>query len=401
VKVTVTNAQNRVIVNDDTNVVTVEDAGTTVTVSETGPQGPAGPGGADGHYGQFYDTTDQVAASTTQEYPVEFNSVDSADGISVENDALGNPTRITFGYQGTYNVQFSLQFVNTASQDAHINVWFRLDGTDIPDSNSQYTVPQKHGSDNGAIIAALNFLVDVTANQYVEIVWQTENTAISLQTLPAGTTPTTPATPSAIVTATQVMYTEVGPAGPGVATGGSAGTVLVKNSATNYDTAWSTYKPGMYFIKEVAIGTAVASVQVTSAFNATFDNYFVTISGTTGSRTDYPSFQLRFGATTAAYYSVAQYVNVITGGNGFDRFNNTSGGTIGYVVSTDTTSTSFTIHSPYLARRTQYTGQWAINDNMGWIGGTLNNTTSYTAFTILPVLGSITGGTIRVYGYNQ
>jgi hypothetical protein len=31
-----------------------------------------------------------------------------------------------------------------------------------------------------------------------------------------------------------------GPAGPGVATGGTTGQVLTKNSATNYDTGWTT-----------------------------------------------------------------------------------------------------------------------------------------------------------------
>jgi hypothetical protein len=35
-----------------------------------------------------------------------------------------------------------------------------------------------------------------------------------------------------------------GPAGPGVATGGTTGQVLTKNSATNYDTIWSTPAPG-------------------------------------------------------------------------------------------------------------------------------------------------------------
>lgn len=32
-----------------------------------------------------------------------------------------------------------------------------------------------------------------------------------------------------------------GPAGPGIATGGTTGQFLVKNSATNYDTTWSTF----------------------------------------------------------------------------------------------------------------------------------------------------------------
>ena len=54
------------------------------------------------------------------------------------------------------------------------------------------------------MIAALNFIAVVNANDYIQLMWQTENTNISIQTLPAGTTPVTPVTPSVILTATQV-----------------------------------------------------------------------------------------------------------------------------------------------------------------------------------------------------
>jgi len=412
VKVTVTNAQNRVIVNDDTNVVTVEDAATTVTVSETGPQGPAGAGGADGYYGQFYDTTDQVAASTTVAYPVKLNSVDAADGVSVEANGSGNPTRITFGYQGTYNVQFSLQFVNTASQDAHINVWFRLDGTDIPDSNSQYTVPQKHGSDDGALIAALNFLVDVTANQYVEIMWQTENTAISLQTLPAGTTPTTPATPSAIVTATQVMYTQVGPQGPagqGVPTGGTTGQVLTKSSATNYDTAWATpATPGLVLIKSQAVGSNVATVTITNAFSATYRAYRILWTGGTVSGFSWVNFHLGSSVGTAYYGNrLAQRIDLGTI-NAAAALNKTywEGATVG---DTNQYVADITLYDPFATRRTHMTSVYfEVNaaspstSILGVYNGMLMNTTSYTDFTFRGNLSNtMTGGTIYVYGITQ
>jgi hypothetical protein len=34
-------------------------------------------------------------------------------------------------------------------------------------------------------------------------------------------------------------------------------------------------------------------------------------------------------------------------------------------------------------------------------GGFLNNSTSYTAFTFTPASGTLTGGTIKVYGYQN
>lgn len=49
---------------------------------------------------------------------------------------------------------------------------------------------------------------------------------------------------------------------------------------------------------------------------------------------------------------------------------------------------------------TQYVGPQA-GRVIGAGGGFLNNTTSYTSFTITVGAGSISGGTIRVYGYRD
>jgi hypothetical protein len=153
-------------------------------------------------YGQFYDNSDQYAANTTTAYPVELDTIDGHYNVTVV--AL---TRITFDVAGVYNCQFSIQFVSTennANQPSEVNIWFRLNGVDIIESNSQYTIPNKHGSHDGKLIAALNFIQAVNAGDYIELIWQTENTNISIQTLPAGTTPTTPVTPSVIFTAIQI-----------------------------------------------------------------------------------------------------------------------------------------------------------------------------------------------------
>ena len=146
-------------------------------------------------YGAFQDSTDQTAASTTAAYPVRFNTVDFNNGISVVSNS-----RITVKSYGIYNVQFSLQFVNTDSQIQDIDIWFRKNGTNIDNSNSRFSIPNKHGSVDGHLIAALNFWVELAANDYVEIMWSTTSTAVSIEQLPTQTSPTRPATPSAIVT---------------------------------------------------------------------------------------------------------------------------------------------------------------------------------------------------------
>jgi hypothetical protein len=146
-------------------------------------------------YGAFQDSTDQTASSTTVAYPITYNTTDYADGVS-----LASGSRITAGYSGLYNLQFSAQFVNTDNSIHDIDIWFRKNGTNIASSNSRFSVPNRHGSVDGHLIAGLNFFVALEKNDYVEIIWSTSSTSVSLESLPTSTSPTRPAIPSVIAT---------------------------------------------------------------------------------------------------------------------------------------------------------------------------------------------------------
>jgi len=146
-------------------------------------------------YGAFQDSTDQTASSTTAAYSVTFNTTDFSHGVSVASNS-----QLTVKSYGIYNVQFSLQFVNTDTQIQDVDVWFAKNGTNIANSNSRFSIPNSHGGTDGHLIAALNFWTEMNANDYVEIKWRTTSTAVSIQQIPAQTSPTRPATPSAIVT---------------------------------------------------------------------------------------------------------------------------------------------------------------------------------------------------------
>lgn len=141
------------------------------------------------------DSTDQTAASTTTAYAITYDTTDYSLGAS-----LSNSSRLNVSYSGLYNLQFSAQFVNTDSSIHDIDIWFRKNGTDIANSNSRYSVPNRHGSVDGHLIAALNFFIALEKNDYVQIMWSTDSTTVSLQSLPAGTSPTRPAIPSVIAT---------------------------------------------------------------------------------------------------------------------------------------------------------------------------------------------------------
>jgi hypothetical protein len=101
---------------------------------------------------------------------------------------------------GTYNVQFSVQMVNTDANIHDIDVWMRKNGTDVADSNSQFSVPNKHGSIDGHLIGALNLFIDLAADEFVELMWATTDATTTIEYIPAQTGPVRPATPSVILT---------------------------------------------------------------------------------------------------------------------------------------------------------------------------------------------------------
>jgi len=147
-------------------------------------------------YGAFQDSTDQTAASTTVAYPITFNTTDFSNGVT-----LSNSSRLNVANAGLYNLQFSIQFKNTTNDGHDVDVWFRKNGTNIANSNSRFHPPaRKSAGDPSHMIAALNFFVDMAANDYVEIMWRTTSTSVSIEHFDTSTSPTRPAVPSVITT---------------------------------------------------------------------------------------------------------------------------------------------------------------------------------------------------------
>jgi len=154
-------------------------------------------------YGAFQDNTTQTIASTTVAYAVKLTETDFRNGVSVVTNGSAL-TRITFDYAGLYNLQWSGQFTNANSAAQDVTVWLRKSGTDVTGSSGHITVPSKHGSVPGATISSWNYFIQVTAGQYVELIWHADSTDVALSYYATGTLPTTPATASVILTVQQV-----------------------------------------------------------------------------------------------------------------------------------------------------------------------------------------------------
>ena len=158
--------------------------------------GPRGGRFMNNPYGAFQDSTDQVAANTTTAYAVTFNTTDFSNGVTIASGS-----RITVADAGIWNLQFSIQFTNTTNSSQDVDVWFRVNGSNVANSNSRFGfAPRKGAGDPYHTIAAMNYFVSLNATNYVEIMWRPTDTGVSIEQYAAGTSPTRPAVPSAIVT---------------------------------------------------------------------------------------------------------------------------------------------------------------------------------------------------------
>ena len=114
-------------------------------------------------------------------------------------------TKLTVTNAGIYNLQFSAQFINTDTAAHDIDIWFRKNattptGAGIANSNSVFTIHSSHGGIDGRLIAGLNYMIQLAAADFVEIMWNGNDLGISIATIAAGSTPTTPQSPGVIAT---------------------------------------------------------------------------------------------------------------------------------------------------------------------------------------------------------
>lgn len=117
------------------------------------------------------------------------------------------PSKIQVAQDGIYDLQFSAQLVNASNDVQTVSIWFRKNGTDIANSNSEFGLkPRKSTGAPSQTIASMNFFVDMEKDDYVEMMWRVSDSGVSLEHFAAvtasGTTPAIPATPSIILTVT-------------------------------------------------------------------------------------------------------------------------------------------------------------------------------------------------------
>lgn len=158
---------------------------------------------------------------------------------------------------------------------------------------------------------------------------------------------------------------------------------------------------GLWLVKTQTVGSGVTSVSVTGAFSADYDNYRIVYGGGTGSTNI--TLSLKLGASTTGYYSIVNYAAYATATTPASAGDNNAAAwtTVGY-AGTSFTQASFDLINPNKAQWTTLnSASWAATTVAGNCNGTHQVATAYTDFTLGVNTGTLTGGTIRVYGYRN
>jgi len=174
-------------------------------------------------YGSFIDQTTQTAGAINTAYALPLEIQQLSNGVYRDP---GNTSRVYVDNSGVYNIQFSAQLQKTSGGAATAFIWFKVNGQDVGASATKITV---QGS-SAAAVPAWNFLLDLDAGDYFELMWAVTNTGLVL--LAEAATAFCPSIPSLILTVTYVSsISEIGPSvsftPAGVFGTGQIGTVSV------------------------------------------------------------------------------------------------------------------------------------------------------------------------------
>jgi hypothetical protein len=164
--------------------------------------------------------------------------------------------------------------------------------------------------------------------------------------------------------------------------------------------AWVGFgQSGLTLVKTQTIGSAVTSVTVNDAFSADYEEYRILISGGSASGSSVLGF--RVGSQTSDYihtYIFSDYSSAVAASSTKTGTSLASAG----MATANGINMNIDINGPFLSKTTAFqTGIAGLGSTFaGRSHGWLDNTTSYTSFTILSDV-AMTGGLIKVYGYGK
>lgn len=139
-------------------------------------------------------TTDITPAAINTAYAITWDSIALAEGVT-----LGTPaSRLVFSEGGTFLMAFSVQITSTSASTKTLWFWPRINGSDVSGATMKVSI---HNNSETTVLSR-TALIDVVAGDYLEAFYEVDDTAVTLESAPAGTN--APATPSVILSVTRI-----------------------------------------------------------------------------------------------------------------------------------------------------------------------------------------------------
>jgi hypothetical protein len=173
---------------------------------------------------------------------------------------------------------------------------------------------------------------------------------------------------------------------------------------TSADTNEYLANSGLVYVTSATPGTGVSTVEVLSAFSATFDAYKIVATGVSAVNTGGESISMTLGNSSG--YTITGYASgMVFNAAGVATTATGTASAWGFIGAYQTTSgmnLNADLYNPFLSIPTTFSSTYARPTAFGTPTGTLTGTTSYDRFTITAVGGGTwTGGKITVYGYRK
>lgn len=142
----------------------------------------------------------QAPTSPTTPIALFMSDTTSSNGVALDP---ADSSKIVFATAGYYNIQFSVQLLSFDNAVDNVTLWFSKNGTNIPYSAGIGTIPARISASKPATaVISWNLIVDVNANDYIQLYFASDSGNTLAVTYPPGTAPVHPISPSVILTAT-------------------------------------------------------------------------------------------------------------------------------------------------------------------------------------------------------
>ncbi len=149
----------------------------------------------EGGHAKLMRTTSQTAASANTAYSITYDA--PTNKYKIDRDATNNE-RIVFEEKGEYLLNFTAEITSSSASDVKFYFWPAKNGANI----DNMTVIKTIHNNGGIMTASRSFLLELDANDYIEMKWAVDSTSGSLNATAA--TSFSPASPASTLAITRI-----------------------------------------------------------------------------------------------------------------------------------------------------------------------------------------------------